>query len=138
MLYALWEIVIPLVIALLVGVAIGWLIWGWRRTSMSWADFERATAAAAPDEQKPADRARVEPEPVATVVGESQPFGHGSHGPLSDRSMPDGYPIKGNVDSMLYHRPDSRSYQATTAEVWFDTADRAEAAGFRASPTHPT
>ena len=53
--------------------------------------------------------------------------------------MPEGHPIKGNADSGLYHRPDSRSYGATIAEVWFDSVESAEAAGFRlAVRSHPT
>ena len=31
---------------------------------------------------------------------------------------------------MLYHTPDSRYYKVTKAEVWFDTEESAEAAGF--------
>jgi len=65
------------------------------------------------------------------------PYGVGSHEPLPDNSRPQGFTIKGNDDSMLYHRPDSRSYKVTIAEVWFDTPDRAEAAGFRLAGTHP-
>lgn len=38
--------------------------------------------------------------------------------------------IKGNEDSMKYHVPGSRWYDATVAEVWFGTAEEAEAAGF--------
>lgn len=38
--------------------------------------------------------------------------------------------IKGNEDSMKYHVPGSRWYDATVAEVWFATAEDAEAAGF--------
>ncbi len=65
------------------------------------------------------------------------PFGEGSHAPLPDNSAPEGYTIKGNEDSMLYHRTDSRSYKVTIAEVWFDTPERAEAAGFKLAGTHP-
>jgi hypothetical protein len=65
------------------------------------------------------------------------PYGVGSHAVLDDGSMPDGYPIKGNDDSMLYHRTDSRNYGATVAEVWFDTPERAEASGFALAATHP-
>jgi hypothetical protein len=75
--------------------------------------------------------------PSNDVIGDRHPYGDGSHGPLSDKSQPNGYVIKGNIDSMLYHRPDSRNYGATVAEVWFDTAERAEGAGFALSPTHP-
>ena len=65
------------------------------------------------------------------------PFGEGSHAPLPDNSAPAGYTIKGNEDSMLYHRTDSRSYKVTVAEVWFDTPERAEAAGFKLAGSHP-
>ena len=47
-----------------------------------------------------------------------------------DGNGPDTHPIKGNKDSMLYHTPDSRYYKVTKAEVWFDTEEHAEAAGF--------
>lgn len=50
--------------------------------------------------------------------------------PDADGSGPDTHPIKGNADSMLYHTPDSRYYKVTKAEVWFDTEENAEAAGF--------
>ena len=65
------------------------------------------------------------------------PYGAGSHAPLEDqREMPACYPIKGNVDSMLYHRPDSQNYGATVAEVWFDSPNVAEDAGFTLAPRH--
>ncbi|WP_411803516.1 50S ribosomal protein L4 [Arthrobacter sp. LAPM80] len=38
--------------------------------------------------------------------------------------------IKGNKDSMKYHVPGSRWYDATVAEVWFATVEDAKAAGF--------
>ena len=65
------------------------------------------------------------------------PYGPGSHARLPDDSAPEGFTIKGNADSMLYHRPDSRSYDATIAEVWFDTEEAAEGAGFDLANTHP-
>lgn len=54
----------------------------------------------------------------------------GSALPQADGSAPDGYDIKGNADSMLYHVPGSSHYDRTIAEVYFDTAESAEAAGF--------
>ena len=54
----------------------------------------------------------------------------GSVQPDADGNGPESHPIKGNAESMLYHTPDSRYYKVTKAEVWFDTADNAEAAGF--------
>ena len=55
----------------------------------------------------------------------------GSHVPLEDESQaPEGFPIKGNEDSMKYHEPDGQWFEQTVAEVWFDTVESAEAAGF--------
>ena len=71
-----------------------------------------------------------------TVVVESDhPYGADSHAPLDDDSQPDGFPVKGNADSMLYHTPESPFYGRTKAEVWFTTADAAEAAGFQLPPS---
>jgi len=58
-------------------------------------------------------------------------YGPGSADPNPDGSGPDGYDIKGNADSMLYHTPDSVFYNVTKAEVWFATEAAARAAGFR-------
>ena len=60
------------------------------------------------------------------------PYGPGSAEPLEDGSAPEGYEIKGNADSMLYHVPGSRYYGATKAEVYFETVEDAESAGFSA------
>src|SRR6476469_3765345 len=55
----------------------------------------------------------------------------GSHVPLEDEShAPEGFPIKGNEDSMKFHEPDGQWYEQTVAEVWFDSVESAEAAGF--------
>lgn len=54
----------------------------------------------------------------------------GSHAVLEDGSQPDGFPIKGNADSKLYHVPGSRFYDATVPEIWFATEADAEAAGY--------
>lgn len=56
----------------------------------------------------------------------------GSVPAADDGEVPEGYDIKGNAGSMLYHTPDSRYYAATKAEVWFDSVESAEAAGFSA------
>jgi large subunit ribosomal protein L17 len=55
----------------------------------------------------------------------------GSHVLLEDESQaPEGFPIKGNEDSMKFHEPDGQWYEQTVAEVWFDSVESAEAAGF--------
>ncbi|MBW0113992.1 50S ribosomal protein L4, sunset domain variant [Pseudonocardia abyssalis] len=63
------------------------------------------------------------------------PHGAQSHAPLADGGQPEGFPVKGNADSMLYHVPGSSFYARTVAEVWFTTADAAEAAGFQLPPS---
>jgi large subunit ribosomal protein L17 len=55
----------------------------------------------------------------------------GSHAPLEDESQaPEGFPIKGNDDSMKFHEPDGQWFEQTVAEVWYDSVESAEAAGF--------
>jgi large subunit ribosomal protein L17 len=55
----------------------------------------------------------------------------GSHVPLEDESQaPEGFPIKGNEDSMKFHEPEGQWFEQTVAEVWFDSVESAEAAGF--------
>jgi large subunit ribosomal protein L17 len=55
----------------------------------------------------------------------------GSHVPLEDESQaPEGFPIKGNEDSMKFHEPDGQWFEQTVAEVWFESVESAEAAGF--------
>jgi large subunit ribosomal protein L22 len=86
------------------------------------------------------DEATGEVEPVeasaveASAVDETSGFAHGEwDGSVvadEDGNGPDTHPIKGNKDSMLYHTSDSRYYKITKAEVWFDTEEHAEAAGF--------
>jgi large subunit ribosomal protein L17 len=66
----------------------------------------------------------VEATPVA---GEATEFGEGSY--VGDEP-PAGFDIKGNKDSMKFHTPESQWYEATKAEVWFNSAEAAEAAGF--------
>ena len=66
---------------------------------------------------------------------DEHPYGPESHAPLADGSQPEGFPVKGNADSMLYHVPGSSFYARTVAEVWFTTAEAAEAAGFELPPS---
>ncbi|HLS41187.1 MAG TPA: hypothetical protein VK038_10535, partial [Ornithinicoccus sp.] len=58
------------------------------------------------------------------------PYGPGSALPAEDGSGPAGWTIKGNAGSMLFHTPDSPSYDVMTAEVWFESEEAARAAGF--------
>ncbi len=71
-------------------------------------------------------------EPAASPKPSKSPYGKGSHAPLKSGNAPKGYDVKGNANSMKYHTPDSPWYAQTVAEVWFDTAESAERAGFEA------
>jgi large subunit ribosomal protein L4 len=75
-----------------------------------------------------------ESEAVEPAAGEG-PHGPQSRAPLADGSQPEGFPVKGNSDSMLYHVPGSSFYARTEAEVWFASAEAAEAAGFQLPPS---
>ena len=46
-----------------------------------------------------------------------------------DGSAPEGYLVKGNADSGLYHEPDGQWYEATVGVFWFQTGGEAYAAG---------
>jgi large subunit ribosomal protein L17 len=92
------------------------------------APAKKATAkkAAAKDEAK-ADEAPAADAAVQDVVAGKY---EGSAAPLDGGAAPEGYDIKGNEDSMKYHTTESPWYDQTVAEVWFQTTDAAEAAGF--------
>ena len=75
-------------------------------TGTAAAPDESATAAAGP---------RVKYEGEGVYVG---------------NEPPEGYSIKGNERSMKYHVPESSAYGRTTAEVWFNSEEAAQRAGF--------
>jgi large subunit ribosomal protein L17 len=107
-------------------------------------EAERARRVAASQQQKAAAPAAAEeaaaPAEDTTAATETAeesasteaaPYGEGSHAPLDDPAeAPEGFPIKGNEDSKLYHVPGSAHYDRTVAEVWFASPEAAEAAGF--------
>lgn len=87
----------------------------------------RMAAATAAAEEADADTAEAEhagrnaSAPTGAVTGDGT------------ASCPPDYPIKGNRQSRIYHRPGQVSYPSTVAEYCFDSAEAAEAAGFRES-----
>ena len=86
---------------------------------------ETAAAAPAVEVEQPAADAPAE------APSETEEVPAGAHLPLDDAdTAPDGFPIKGNKDSMKFHEPDGQWFEQTQAELWFDTAASAEAAGF--------
>jgi len=104
-----------------------------------WAAYEPDEPYVYPDDDYEIDEVLLEEESVPAPAEEeaapapteeSQPFGDGSYaGP----NPPEGYTIKGNERSMKYHTPDAASYDRTTAEVWFNSEEAAQAAGFARS-----
>lgn len=93
------------------------------------AETDDAVATAAESEEPAADAAE-------SAEG---PYGTASHAPLDDPAQaPDGFPVKGNEGSKLYHVPGSSHYDQTVAEVWFTDAEAAEAAGFALPPSQRT
>jgi large subunit ribosomal protein L17 len=102
------------------------------RESASEQVVEAAAEAPAEGETETAQAGEEVVEESAAT--EDAPYGAGSHAALDDDGEPEGFPIKGNDSSKLYHVPGSSHYEQTKAEVWFATVEDAEAAGF-ALPT---
>jgi small subunit ribosomal protein S2 len=121
----------------------------WERELLTTSDAPAAEGDA--QDEAPADEAAaVEPEaaavetevavvePVETAeapateapAAEVADVPAGSHAPLEDGSQPEGFPIKGNAQSQKFHQAGGRWYDQTVAELWFDTPESAEAAGF--------
>lgn len=124
------------------GGAAGWVFytrWRGQQTLAAdpWATPARppaAEAAAVPaEEPEPASTPDVpEPaEPASPAAPGEGPYGAGSAAPLPDGSAPEGFAIKGNASSMLYHPSDSPYHGRTKAGVWFRDEASAEAAGFQ-------
>ncbi len=58
------------------------------------------------------------------------PYGPGSANAPFDGSQPEGYPVKGNESTRLYHTKKSWFFSRTQADVWFESEQAAEEAGF--------
>ena len=83
------------------------------------------TFATAAKFNEPAAPPTTQAAPTPEAPRES--FGKGSYvGP----NPPEGYIFKGNERSKKYHVPGTRGYELTIAEVWFNSEEAAEAAGF--------
>jgi len=100
------------------------------------AASQQAALAPAAEEAPVVDETPEVEEVEESTSTDEAPYGEGSHAPLDDPDeAPEGFEIKGNADSMLYHVPGSSFYARTVAEVWFTTAEAAEAAGFELPPS---
>ena len=69
-------------------------------------------------------------EPSGDSGDDEAPYGAGSARVAAGAAAPSGWLVKGNEDSMLYHTPESPTYERTIAELWFRDEDTARDAGF--------
>ena len=90
-------------------------------------------AAPAKKAEAPKQDAKAATPEIASA--DDKPLPAGAHAATEDGEPPRGYKIKGNADSGLYHVPGSAFYDRTVAELWFKTAEDAEAAGFQLPPS---
>lgn len=140
--YTIGEIIVWLLLAAILGFVLGWLL----RTLKCQRQHGDATAAKssvtapteAPASVSTAKRSLVGDAGKAPVKKAAQKSVvapgkfPGSAKPLAGGKAPSAeYVIKGNEDSMIYHTPQSPSYDQTIAETWFKTEAAAVAAGFR-------
>jgi hypothetical protein len=83
------------------------------------------------DHRQAPPEAAASPEPQGHLAAD-EPYGTGSAAPAADGSGPAGFTVKGDAGSMVYYEEDHPEFEQTRAEVWFESAAHAEAAGFRA------
>ncbi len=80
-----------------------------------------------------AAEAPAEATPKATASSKLPSDGQGVDWIPGDgaNNVPDGFPLKGNASSRIYHPQESASYDVTVAEIYFATPEAAERAGYR-------
>ena len=94
------------------------------------AKDKKATKAAATDWATTPTAGDADEAPAVAADATDGGYGADSAAPLEDGTAPEGFTVKGNKDSMKYHTTESQWYDQTVPEVWFTTAEAAEAAGF--------
>ncbi|MDX6324494.1 MAG: hypothetical protein QOK15_848, partial [Nocardioidaceae bacterium] len=102
-----------------------WALEPYRRPAVP----ERPRHAATVDLWSAAPREGIRAEVELRVVAEG-PYGQGSAYVVADGSAPQGFSIKGNEATKLFHTERSRYFTRAQADVWFDTEEAAESAGF--------
>ena len=103
------------------------LIGGGAFAAWSWWQRQRETAASPAPEWPPMDSPAqpAQPtQPAATTASWVEPV---------DGGCPEGYPIKANDNSGIYHVPGGRFYDRTVPERCYASATDAEADGYRAA-----
>ncbi len=124
----------PAALAVLVGAALGWVVWTRRTERRALSADPWATPVPTRTSPPAASLGLAATTPTsgpAEPAAADGPHGPGSAAPRPDGSAPEGFDIKGNIASRLYHPSDSPYYGRTRAGVWFADEASAEAAGFR-------
>ncbi len=114
-----------------------------------WQRRSAGDEAAGSPQWPPLPDTKAPPEPVArpaVAVTEDQPQSRSESDSASesvrggagwtepiDGGCPDGYPIKANDNSGIYHVPGGRFYERTIPERCYSTAEGAAADGYRAA-----
>jgi len=83
-------------------------------------------------ESAPPDEAEAIPTPAEETTAVSADEGKDWVNPNGGRSCPEGFPIKGNASSRIYHLPGESTYEATIPEICFASEEAAVALGYRA------
>ena len=92
------------------------------------------TSEGAPASRRPlvseADEAPVDGGPAEPLDEPGDIAGHYGEGSFVGANPPEGFSIKGNERSKKYHVEGTGGYERTIAEVWFNSEEAAQAAGF--------
>lgn len=97
-----------------------------------WALDGQASAVAGTNGHAATEATAPATPPTAAPTAEaSAPAATGAVPGTGGRDCPEGYAIKGNASSMIYHQPGERYYNVTVPEMCFATEADAVAAGYR-------
>lgn len=125
--YTIGEILVWLLLTAVLGFVLGWLTRELvlRRHARSTDDLPVSAAVVSAPDPDPV------PDPVVEVPVEAGPH-PGSAVPLPGGGSPSpDFVVKVSKGSKIYHAPSSPAYGRTTAALWFESPEAAEAAGFR-------
>lgn len=77
--------------------------------------------------EAPATRSADDEDAESSEDADESEYGEGAY---VGSEPPEGYSIKGNERSMKYHVPEAAGYDRTNADVWFNSEQAAQNAGF--------
>ncbi|EWT03061.1 50S ribosomal protein L17 [Intrasporangium oryzae NRRL B-24470] len=102
-----------------------------KKATVKEAEAATKRAAKQSESKKAAAKTKAAEDAEKTEAAAAVELPAGAVAANEDGSAPEGYTVKGNADSGLYHEPDGQWYDQTIAEFWFKSAEDAEAAGFK-------